>query len=278
MGFKSILTILSDERQLPQLEAAAALAIRENGHLSVLSLGLDLTQVGYYFPDVAPYAFADAIDVARDQAAALNDRVRQRLAGMGDLRWSAEGAVAQIGAMGSLVGARARFSDLTVTMRPYGPEAPGDAEAVIEAALFDGGCPVLVLPGHALPADPPAKVLVAWNQSLESLAAARRALPFLQAASRVEIAIVDPRRDTGGSEPGAALAQLLTRHGATVEIAVLARTADTTSDQLNRRATEIGADLVVMGAYGHSRLREAILGGTTRNMLEKARVPVFMAR
>ncbi len=71
---------------------------------------------------------------------------------------------------------------------------------------------------------------------------------------------------------------MLTRHGVKAEIAVLARTLPLISDILNCRATEIGADMLVMGAYGHSRFRQAILGGATRNMLEKAQVPVLMAR
>lgn len=278
MGYKSILTILSDQRQLPQLDAAAALAAREDGHLSVLSLGLDHTQIGYYFPGGTPYAFQDAIDMAMEQVESLNRSVQQHLSRFSDLRWSSEAVVAQIGGIANLVGMRARFSDLTVLTRPYGEDIPGEAEAVVEAALFEGGCPVLVLPGTDLPADPPGKVLVAWNQSLEALAAVRRALPLLQAAGSVEITIIDPRRNTDGSEPGAPLTQMLTRHGVHADIAVLARTAGTISEELNRRATEIGADLVVMGAYGHSRFRQAILGGATRNMLEKARVPVFMAR
>lgn len=278
MGYKSILTVLTDQRQLAQLDAAAALAAREDGHLSVLSLGLDHTQVGYYFPNGMPYAFQDAIDMAVEQAESLDKTVRDHLARFADLRWSSEAVVAQIGGIANLVGMRARFSDLCVQSRPYGEDAPGEAEAVTEAALFEGGCPVMVLPGTDLPADPPGKVLVAWNQSLEALAAIRRALPLLKAARSVEITIIDPRGGTDGSEPGAPLTQMLTRHGVHAEIAVLARTAGTVSEELNRRATEIGADLVVMGAYGHSRFRQAILGGATRNMLEKAKVPVFMAR
>ncbi|SNR42137.1 universal stress protein [Paracoccus sediminis] len=278
MGYKSILTILSDPRQMTQLDAAAALAAREDGHLSVLTLGLDHTQVGYYFPGGTPYAFQDAIDMAMEQAKDLNHAVQQHLSRFSDLRWSSEAVVAQIGGIANLVGMRARFSDLTVLSRPYGEGSPGESEAVVEAALFEGGCPVLVLPGSDLPTDPPGKVLVAWNQSLEALAAVRRALPLLQAAKSVEITIIDPRRNADGSEPGAPLTQMLTRHGVHADIAVLARTAHTVSEQLNRRAIEIGADLIVMGAYGHSRFRQAILGGATRNMLEKAGVPVFMAR
>lgn len=148
-----------------------------------------------------------------------------------------------------------------------------------EAALFEGCCPVLVMPSPAASTEQPRRVLLAWNQSTEALAAVRRALPLLQAADQVEVTLIDPGRSgPERSDPGGALTQMLTRHGVRAEIAVLARTAPTTGDELNRRALEIDADMIVMGAYGHSRFRQAILGGATRDMLEKARIPVFMAR
>lgn len=278
MGYKSILTVLSDSRQMPQLDIAAALAAREDGHLEVLCLGVDHTQAGYYFPGGAPYAFQDAIDTAMVQAETLEKTVRDHLSAASQ-RWSAESAVAQLGGIPNLVGMRARFSDLTVLGRPYGEGAPGEAEAVTEAALFEGSCPVLVLPAGTAKAEAPRRILLAWNQSIEALAAVRRALPLLQAAEQVEVTVIDPGRSgPERSDPGGALTQMLTRHGVRAEIAVLARTAPTIGDELNRRATEIDADMIVMGAYGHSRFRQAILGGATRDMLEKAKIPVFMAR
>ena len=279
MSYKTILTVLSRPAQTAQLEDAAALAVREDAHLDILCLGVDVSQAGYYFPGGTPYAFQEAIDLAMADAETLEQQVRAHLASASDLRWSVESAVAQIGGVASLVGMRARFSDLAVLSRPYGDGASGEAEAITEAALFEGGCPVLVLPGSGLPARAPRHVLVAWNQSVEALSAVRRALPLLQAAERVEITVIDPRRGgSGQSDPGTALTQMLTRHGVHAEIAVLARTASTISDEIARRALDIDADLIVMGAYGHSRFREAILGGATRSMLEKATVPVFMAR
>lgn len=279
MAYKTILTVLTDSRELPQLDAAADLATREDGHLEVLCLGINPAEAGYFFPGGAPYAFQETIAQAIEDAEVLEKAARARLATRADLRWSVDSAAAQTGGLASLVGMRARFSDLTVLSRPYGPEAGAAAEAVTEAALFEGGCPVMILADAGLPANPPRRVLVAWNQSLEALAAVRRALPLLKAAESVEITVIDPRRaGAERSDPGGALAQMLIRHGVKAEIAVLARTAPTISDELNRRATEIGADLIVMGAYGHSRFREAILGGATRNMLEKAKVPVLMAR
>ena len=279
MAYKNILTVLSDQRQSAQLDAAIALAGQQDAHLEVLCLGIDHSQAGYYFPGGTPYVFQEAMETAIEDAEALNAAVRDHLGKVPGLRWKSEAAVAQSGALSNLVGMRARYSDLSLLSQPYGEDSPGSAEAVTEAALFEGSCPVLVLPETGLPQNGIKRVLVAWNQSTEAMAAIRRALPLLRAADDVEITVIDPGRNgVERSEPGAALAQFLTRHGVRAEVAILARTSPTISEEINRRATEIGADMIVMGAYGHSRFREAILGGATRNMLEKAKVPVFMAR
>ena len=171
----------------------------------------------------------------------------------------------------------ARFTVPLAVGLPGVPPAPGSPR-LGPAAVVGSAAPVLIVPGEL--AEPfGRKILIAWNQSNEAMAAVRRALPLLQAADAVEITVVDPSPSgPERSDPGGALCQMLTRHGVKAEIAVLARTMPQISDILNRRATEIGADMVVMGAYGHSRFRQAILGGATRNMLEKAKVPVLMAR
>lgn len=279
MSYKSILTILSDEGQLPQLKAAEAMTRQEDGHLEILCLGFDFSQPGYYFPGGTPYVFQESVDSAIEEAESLKQAVTTRLENSAGLRWCARAAVAQTGGMTNLVGMRARYSDLTVMAQPYGKKASAGGEAVIEAAMFEGGCPVLVVPDAGLPAGGFGRILIAWNQSSEAMSAVRRALPLLRAAESVEIAIIDPGRSgVDRAEPGAGLAQMLTRHGVKADVAVIARTSPTISDEINKRAMEIDASLIVMGAYGHSRFREAILGGATRNMLEKSRVPVFMAR
>lgn len=90
MAYKTILTVLSDPRQLPQLEAASALTVREDGHLDILCLGIDHTQAGYYFPDGTAYAFQESINAAMSGAEELEQAVRDHLAGAADLRWSVE--------------------------------------------------------------------------------------------------------------------------------------------------------------------------------------------
>lgn len=279
MGYKTILTVITQPGQTAQLDAAVALARREDAHLDVFCLGVDHTQTGYYYAGASAYVFQEAIDRAMASAEALETEVRSHL-GAQDIRWSAESAVAQMGGVGALIAQRARFADLVVLAQPYGEGAAPDAEAVVEAALFDGNCPVLILPhGQSDVAGIGRRVIIAWNQSDEALTAIRRALPILKSADLVEITVVDPSpHSPEGSDPGGALCQMLTRHGIKAEVAVLAKTLPTVAEVLNRRAAETGADLIVMGAYSHSRLREAIMGGATRHMLERAKVPVLMAR
>lgn len=277
MGYKTILTVLTDAGQQAQLDSAVALTRREDAHLDTFCIGVDHTQSGYYYAGASAYVFQEAIDKAMESASALQEKVRARLSSE-DIRWSLDSAVAQVGGLSTLVGMRARYADLVLLSRPYGEGAQPDAEAITEAALFEGSAPVLIVPGE-LREPFGRKVLIAWNQSNEALAAVRRALPLLIAAESVEITVIDPSpHGPERSDPGGALCQMLTRHGVKAEIAVLARTMPQVSDMLNRRVTEIGADMMVMGAYGHSRFRQAILGGATRNMLEKAQVPVLMAR
>lgn len=278
MGYKTILTVLTGTGQAGLLRSAVALARREDAHLEVFCLGVDHSQTGYYYAGASAYVFQEAIDKAMAEAESLEKWTRDQLEGEA-LRWSVDSAVAQVGGLTTLIGMRARFSDLVVLSKPYGENALADGEAVAEAALFEGSAPVLILPETGLPEKIGQHIVIAWNQSEEAMAAVRRALPLLKAAESVEITVVDPSpHGPERSDPGGALCQMLTRHGVKAEIAVLARTLPKVSEILNRRVTETGADMVVMGAYGHSRFREAILGGATRHMLETATVPVLMAR
>lgn len=278
MAYKTILTVITAEDQTTQLDAAIDLTRREDAHLEVFCLGVDHSQAGYYYAGASAYVFQETIDNAMAAAEALEKKIRTRLEAE-DIRWSIDSAVAQVGGLTTLIGMRARFSDLVVLTRPYGDAAAPDAVAVTEAALFEGSAPVLIVPDNGLPADFAQNIMIAWNQSEEAMTAVRRAMPLLAAGKQVEVTVIDPSPDgPEGPDPGAALAQMLNRHGIQVDVSVLARTQSLISDILDRHAEEIGANLIVMGAYGHSRFRQAILGGATRNMLGKSRVPILMAR
>ena len=283
MAYKSLLTIVTDPAMGAQtLASAIALVRREDAHLEVLCLGIDQTQIGYYYPDGGGVIIQDDIARAEQAAAALETLVSAQLTDEG-VRWSVETAMAQLGGLTALIAGRARFTDLVVLPKPYGKRASAFADILVEAALFQGQVPVLVVPEAGLPVALGTltlgqEIVVAWNQSAEALVAIRAALPLLRAALHVTIAIIDPSpQSVERSDPGGALSQMLARHGVRTEVAVLARTLPRVSDVLNRLVRDKAADLLVMGAYGHSRFRESVLGGATRDMLELAEVPVFMA-
>lgn len=278
MAFKSILTITTDAAETAhQLDVAVELSRRQDAHLDVLCIGVDQTQTGYYYAGATAILTQEAYNQAKDDVAQAEKAVRARLASE-DIRWGVDTAIAQAGALAGPVGMLARFSDLVVLAKPYGEGRGYTSEAILEAALFEGGAPVLVLPGKPKDAEFGRRVVLGWNQSNESLHAARAALPILKSAASVNITIIDPpAHGPERSDPGGMLSQLLSRHGIHAEVSVLAKTLPTASEVLSRHARDVNADLIVMGAYGHSRFREAILGGTTRNMLEMADIPVLMA-
>lgn len=278
MAYKSLLTVVTDMRIADaSIAAAAALAESFDAHADVLCLGVDRTQTGYYYAGANAMVLQETLQRAHAEAAELQEHANAALGRTG-ARWSTDSGVAQMADLGRHVGYHARFADLTVLPRPYGKERGPEVEAVVEAALFEGRAPVLVVPDTGAVKAEPETVLVAWNESAEAMTAIRKALPFLKTAKTVRIVVIDPpSHGPERSDPGGLLGQMLSRHGVRCEIDVLSKTLNRISDVLNRHVSDTGADMVVMGAYGHSRFREAILGGATRNMLEKAAVPVFLA-
>lgn len=281
MRYKSLLTLAaSPNRVAPALAAAAGLARSFDAHLDALAVGVDRTQVGYSYVGSGAVMLQMALERAEEEARRTEAAMKTALAAEGpDLRWGLETAVTQLGALTELVAMRARYADLVVLARPYGKATGPEDEAILEAAMFEGMAPVLVVPEKAAPLTGRFRhVVLAWNQSREALVAAKQALPFLTEAERVTITVIDPAaHGPERSDPGGLLCQFLVRHGVKAEVAVLARTLPRVSDVLARQCLDSNADLLVMGAYGHSRFREAILGGATRNMLEAAELPVFMA-
>ena len=278
MSYKSLLSVITDAACAPTaLSHATALAAAFDGHVDALCLGVDRTQTGYYYAGANALIMQETLTRAHQEAEELLSFTQKTLARSG-VRWAAEDGVTPFPDLARHVALRARFCDLVIAPQPYGEGRGAELEAVTEAALFDAESPVLVVPDTGAPNPLPKKILIAWNQSKEALAAIRAALPFLKNADLVRIVIVDPpQHGPERSDPGGLLSQMLARHGVSCEIDVIAKTLPRVSGVLNRHVTDKEAEMVVMGAYGHSRFREAILGGATRNMLEQAKVPVIMA-
>ncbi|WP_121064621.1 universal stress protein [Chachezhania antarctica] len=278
MAYKSLLTVLTDIRNAAApLAHVTELAAAWDAHAEALCLGVDRSQVGYYYAGANAMVVQESLTRTQTEAEEIQAHAEDVL-GRSDARWSVGHGVCQLVDIARHVAYRARFSDLVLLPKPYGDGCGVELEAVVEAALFDSRAAVLITPPDSTPVTAPGTVLLAWNESDEAIVAARRALPLLQTAQNVRIVVVDPSpHGPERSDPGGMLSQMLARHGVKCEIDVLSKTLPRVSDVLVRHCIDSDADLLVMGAYGRSRLREAILGGSTRSMLEMATIPVFMA-
>jgi nucleotide-binding universal stress UspA family protein len=278
MTFNCLFTVLTDANLVDEVMThAIAMAEAHDAHLDVLCLGVDRSQTGYYYAGASAIVLQEAITRAQEEAEEIEALARKRLDAT-TIRWALDAGVSQLADLGRHVSARARFSDLVLLPQPYGEGRGAELEQVTESALFEGRTSVLVAPAGAAPVPKPRRILLAWNESSEALGAARAALPLLRTAESVHVVVIDPpTHGPNRSDPGGLVSQYLARHGVKVEIDVLSKTLPRVSDVLLRHVGDMDADMVVMGAYGHSRFREAIFGGATRYMLEQATVPTFMA-
>lgn len=172
-----------------------------------------------------------------------------------------------------------RYADLLVVGQADPDDPAGSRNDLPEAMAFATGRPVLVVPQIGAQPSVGKTVLLCWNASRESARAAADALPFLRAADKVIVLIVDPEisADGHGEEPGADVALWLARHGVNITVQRDVAADAKTGEIILSRAADCGADLIVMGIYGHSRLREMVLGGVSRTLLASMTVPVLMS-
>ena len=173
-----------------------------------------------------------------------------------------------------LVAQLARLADLTVVPHPEAAEEVSSSDA-LHAVLFDSGRPVLIAP-HSAPERIGKRICIGWNGTAESASAVFSAIPWMQRAEAVRILSADEYQRRG---PGAQdLADYLALHDIEAEVATFRPVDREVGAGLLRAAYEFEADLLAMGAYSHSRLRQLILGGVTRHVLEQAKLPVMMNR
>lgn len=170
----------------------------------------------------------------------------------------------------------ARRFDLSVIGQPE-PDKPALDRLIVEAALFDSGRPVLVVPYIQRAGLKLDRVLVCWDGSRSAARAAADAMPFIVRAKAAEIVIVASESAKSDEMPGADIAHHLARHGAKVDIERIVSTEIDVASTILSHAADTSADLLVMGGYGHSRLREFILGGATRGILAAMTVPTLMS-
>ncbi len=180
------------------------------------------------------------------------------------------------GSMVEMVGLHARYADLTVVGQAN-PDTEEADYAVPDHLVMDGGRPVLVLPHSGTFPVLGQHILVGWSASRESARAVHDAMPLLTRAEKVTVLAVNPTAGIYGELPGADIARHLARHGVNAEAEHIHSDDVDVGSTLMTQAGDRNADMVVMGAYGHSRLRELVLGGATQQVLRYTTRPVFMS-
>jgi nucleotide-binding universal stress UspA family protein len=271
MSYKDILALVdADSDALPQY--ALSLATDFGAHVTAAALVVDPTaSIGYLEASAA--FVASALDKARDAAQQSLDAMMAR-ARAGGLAVEAGIVEAGLGNIVRALGPRLRSFDLTIVEQPR-PDVPSEREIMIETALFASGRPLLIVPYIRSEPFQTEGVLVAWDGSAPAARALGDAMPMLARAQHVELVVVSDRPE-GDVNAGAEAKRHLARHGIEAGLRRLGGAGDVANTLLSY-ASESGTDLMVMGGYGHSRLREVILGGATRGILRSMTVPVFMA-
>ena len=180
--------------------------------------------------------------------------------------------------LSSDVGVHAYYADLVMISRPEPAGDTAGPPGLAESLVLSSARPILLIPPHGT-VSRVCRAVVAWNATRESIRAVADALPLLVKAEAVEVLVVDPQRQRAhGPEPGADIARHLARHGAQVEARRLSSGGEDFGRLLLSASATFGADLLVMGAYGHSHLSEWLFGGVTRTVLYEAGLPVLMSR
>jgi nucleotide-binding universal stress UspA family protein len=177
---------------------------------------------------------------------------------------------------GEQFGRVARRFDLAVVGQAK-PEANSVEEIIAESALFESGRPVIVVPYIQKAPHKLDLVMVCWDGSRPATRAIADAMPLLERAGRVELVIVTNERGKQDEIEGADMGQHLARHGLKVEVERIAGGNIDVADALLSHAADSGADFMVMGGYGHSRLREFVLGGVTHSILRSMTLPVLLS-
>lgn len=276
--FKTILVHVDETaRSLHRIDVAARLANQYDAHLvgaAMTGLSAYMLPVGDLQDGMPPIAFPveqlraqanralDLFDTAAAQSgvAAFERRLVDEEAGLG-------------------VSLQARYSDLVIISQTAPDEfLPRLRSDFPEYVLLNCARPVLILPFTGVEGGIGQRVTVAWNGSAEAVRAITSAIPVLQRAEKVDLVVFDAgaKGSLHGEDPGADMALYLARHAIKVEVTA-SQASGGEGEPLLSFAADRGADLIVMGAFGHSRFREFLLGGMSRTVLSSSPVALWMS-
>jgi len=274
MSLKNILVhVTGTDQARARVDAALQLAMKHDAHLTGLGVHSD-----HGFPRYAAAEITSDIlkeiesreDARLAEARSIFDEAAARAGWADRSDW-----LSDRGRAVEAVALHARYADLTVIGQRTPPGGMFGEDTFADELVLVSGRPIMIIP-H-IGADKPIgeHIVVAWNASREAARAVGDSMPLLEKSRKVDVMSVKPKRM--GDLPGADIALHLARHGIKAEAKRSVANDIDTGDVLLNYVSDSGADLVVMGAYGHSRLRELILGGVTRHMLNHMTVPVMLS-
>ena len=285
MSYQTILTHLNDSRRARRLlEYAVDFAQPFETRVVALHVSARLRLEG--LPPPLNY-----IDVLKDLKFTLDEEVThlraifEAVSSRAQFRGELRCLTAQRVNPAPIVMARARAADLVIASQSDPRWTMSPMLDCSDDIALGSGRPVIVVPNDWTCIAPPKNILVAWNQSREAARAMFDALPVLKNAETVELLQVDEEGKESGRNsqpdeevlPASAVGEVLAAHGVNPHIAILKARREDVGEQICRLATNQHADLIVMGCYGHARLREMVFGGASRYLLRHMAVPVLFS-
>jgi len=258
-----------------RLSHAEALAGRYAARITGIFTTL-LPDPALFVGDFGISAIGQLVDSAIEEANAGEKRLRERLARLDSVH-ELRRLDAFPGILEQAVASEARWNDLFIATCPRDDDKTR-WRGLIESVMFEGGRGLYILPPKAAPRSSIQTVLIGWTDTRQSARAVAEALPLIAEAKQVHVVTVreEAHGRMGGAEVLADICAHLARHGVETTASVLDTGASAT-DALLSEAQRISADLLVAGAYGHSRFREWALGGVTADLLDRSPVPLFLA-
>ncbi|WP_416066523.1 universal stress protein [Rhizobium sp. ZK1] len=275
MAITTVLSILKGNKYEQDLKSATSFCATYGAHLTALAVSIGATpSFGEY--NAISTAWLDERQREIDELASTAAKIKETLSTSG-LSFEVQDLYTEFAWADQDVAQRALYADIVL----LGSDAAEDADLrkrIFDGALFQAPTPILINRGrHAITTSPRAVVL-AWDSSNEAARAARQSLDFLERAEIVHVTMVDPlaRMGVNGEEPGADIAAFLARHGVKVQIDRLSSEGKNADEIITRHAVDMGANLIVMGAYNHPRWQQSLFGGVTRRMIEDCKLPLFL--
>lgn len=265
---KNVLLLVHDDPgQEARLQAALDLARALGGHLTCLDVALMpvLVDGGYLVP-----LQVDLLEAERARETENRKALEARLA-REDVPWT---WIDTTDSFAPALNRAARIADLIVVNRRLDSAAPADMRAVATDVIIGSGRAVVAVPENAAGFNAAGRALVAWDGSEEAMKAMQTAVPELKLASSVTVLEID---DGSIETPAEEAAAYLSRHGVSAEVLCRPKGVLPIGDTILAEARSYGADYIVMGGFGHSRVVEALFGGVSREMLTESPVPIVMA-